>query len=115
MEEKFLQEEGPGAEKNLLPLTSRDSNSLPEERAFARFDAARLKGHYGFGEAERLKSKKKIEKLFKEGKAISNKGFTLVYLPLQLNSLYPVQAGFSVPKKCFKHAVDRNRIKRLMR
>ncbi len=27
----------------------------------------------------------------------------------------PAQAGFSAPKKLFKHAVDRNRLKRLMR
>jgi ribonuclease P protein component len=29
--------------------------------------------------------------------------------------MYPARAGFSVPKKNFKNAVDRNRVKRLMR
>jgi len=28
---------------------------------------------------------------------------------------FPAQAGFSVPKRQFKHAVDRNRLKRLLR
>jgi ribonuclease P protein component len=28
---------------------------------------------------------------------------------------YPAQAGFSVPKRLFRHAVDRNRLKRLLR
>lgn len=34
---------------------------------------------------------------------------------MPLNSQYPVQAAFSVPKKHFKKSVDRNRIKRLVR
>jgi ribonuclease P protein component len=33
----------------------------------------------------------------------------------ELPSESPAQAGFSVPKKLFKRAVDRNRMKRLMR
>jgi ribonuclease P protein component len=28
---------------------------------------------------------------------------------------FPAQAGFSVPKRLFRHAVDRNRLKRLLR
>lgn len=30
-------------------------------------------------------------------------------------SEYPAQSGFSVPKRLFRHAVDRNRLKRLVR
>jgi len=74
-----------------------------------------LKGKNTFGKDEKLKSKKIIDQLFKEGKSVSTNGFTLVYLVKPLSTFYPVQAGFSVPKKHFKHAVDRNRIKRLMR
>ncbi|MCE1198474.1 MAG: ribonuclease P protein component [Marinilabiliales bacterium] len=36
-------------------------------------------------------------------------------LESELGTDYPAQAGFAVPKRIFKHAVDRNRIKRLMR
>lgn len=32
-----------------------------------------------------------------------------------LPSQFPAQAGFSVPKRLFKHAVGRNRLKRLLR
>lgn len=39
----------------------------------------------------------------------------MVYLHLEYKTEAPFQAGFSVPKKKFKKAVDRNRIKRMMR
>ena len=109
MEEKLLQAEEPEAEKNSPLRTRRGLN-----KSFAEFDVS-LKGKNTFGKGEKLKSKKMIDQLFKEGKSVSTNGFTLVYLVKPLNALYPAQAGFSVPKKFFKHAVDRNRIKRLMR
>jgi ribonuclease P protein component len=114
MEEKFLQEEERGAAKNLRFLTRRDLNRTSLSKPFALFNPGLLKGN-GFCAEEKLKSKKIIDKLFSEGKSVSQNGFTLVYLTGPLNSFYPAQAGFSVPKKFFKHAVDRNRIKRLMR
>ena len=63
---------------------------------------------------ERLKSRKVIEQLFKEGKSFSHFPFRIIYLEIE-NHLFPLQAGFSVSKRHFKNAVDRNRIKRLMR
>ena len=114
MEEKFLQEEEHGAEKSSRFLTKRDLNRSLACKAFANFDVALVKGNK-FGAEEKLKSKKIIDKLFNEGKSVSQNGFTLVYLIGELNSFYPAQAGFTVPKRHFKHAVDRNRIKRLMR
>lgn len=39
----------------------------------------------------------------------------LQYCKCPLPENVPVQVGFAVPKKSFKKAVDRNRIKRLMR
>lgn len=63
---------------------------------------------------ERLKSRKVIEQLFKEGKSFSHFPFRIIYLETE-NHLFPLQAGFSVSKRHFKNAVDRNRIKRLMR
>ena len=67
------------------------------------------------GKQERLKSRKLIEKLFKEGKSIKKFPLRLVYLQTEHTSPSPVQASFSVPKRNFKKAVDRNRIKRLLR
>ena len=115
MEEKFLQEEDPGAEKSSPFRTKRNLNSSSAPKTIAAFDLAKAKGTNLFGKEEKLKSKKIIEQLFKEGKSVSKNGFTLVYLPQVLPVFYPVQAGFSVPKSSFKKAVDRNRIKRLMR
>jgi ribonuclease P protein component len=64
---------------------------------------------------ERLKRRKVIEKLFSEGRAVTSFPIRAQYKiddPLLTVSL---QAGFSVSSRNFKKAVDRNRIKRLMR
>lgn len=114
MEEKYLPKEEPEAERNSQFLTRSDSNNL-EYSLLAQFKVELLKNKNTFGKSEKLKSKKIIEQLFKEGKSVSNNRFTLVYLQHPLPTFYPAQAGFSVPKKFFKRAVDRNRIKRLMR
>lgn len=68
-----------------------------------------------FKKGEKLKSRKLIEQLFIEGKRLKSFPIQLVYLPVEHDSDYLVQAGFSVPKRRFKKAVDRNKIKRLMR
>jgi ribonuclease P protein component len=114
MEEKFLQEEEPGAEKSSQFPANRDLNKPFANKSFTDFDVARLIGNK-FGADEKLKSRKTIDKLFERGKSVTQNGFTLVYLVTSLSTFYPAQAGFSVPKKFFKHAVDRNRVKRLMR
>jgi ribonuclease P protein component len=56
-----------------------------------------------------------ITELFTSGKSISVFPLKLVYLELDHGSDYKIQAGVSVSKRNFKNAVDRNRIKRLMR
>lgn len=63
---------------------------------------------------ERLKSRKIIQKLFTEGKAFSVFPLRIVYLEVP-NDHASLQAGFTVGVKHFKKAVQRNRIKRLMR
>ncbi len=70
---------------------------------------------YTLGKEERLKSRKIIELLFKEGKSFSNFPFRVVwkYLPQESNII--LQAGFTVSSKHFKKAVDRNRTRRLMK
>lgn len=115
MEEKFLPAAEQGAAKNSPFLTRKDLNNPSTGYSFADFDLSRLTGRYNFSQKEKLKSQKTIDKLFAEGKAVSQNGFTLVYLITSLDTPYPAQAGFSVPKKYFKHAHDRNRVKRLMR
>lgn len=70
---------------------------------------------YTLSKNERLSSLKEIESLFKEGQSFSSYPFRLVWRSAGSEGDPPVQVVFSVPKKKFPRAVDRNRIKRLMR
>ena len=70
---------------------------------------------FTLGKEERLKSRKLIGKLYEEGKSIKVFPLRMVYVPVAHGTKFPVQAGFSVPKRNFKRAVHRNRIKRLLR
>ncbi len=61
-----------------------------------------------------LKSKLLIDNLFVEGKSLSSYPIRLVYSEKkEINQSF--LTSFSVSKRRFKRAVDRNRIKRLMR
>ena len=68
---------------------------------------------YSFPKDEKLKSRKLIERLFSEGKSISKFPVRLYFLPLE--NVEKHKAAFAVPKKKFKTAVERNRVKRQMR
>lgn len=70
---------------------------------------------FTFPKKERLKRQKVIDRVFSEGKTITAFPLKLYYVKASLSEDVPVQAGFSVSKRSFKHAVRRNRIKRLMR
>ena len=67
-----------------------------------------------FKKDEKLKSHKLIEVLFKKGSSFSIFPFRVLF-SFSEESLAPLQTGFAVSTKHFKKAVDRNRIKRLMR
>ena len=69
---------------------------------------------HSLNKSQRLKSRKTIDALFKAGKSFSVFPFRVLYLMLD-ESMAPLQAGFSAPTKNFKKAVDRNRIKRLIK
>jgi len=70
---------------------------------------------YTLSRQKSLKSKILIDALFTEGHSIVSYPLRLVYLPIAFPQEEAFLVGFSVPKKKFKRAVDRNRIKRLMR
>ena len=80
MEEKLLPAEDQEAEKNLPLQTKEETSNSSVAKSFAQFDVTLLKGKNTFGKEEKLKSKKIIDQLFKEGKSVSTNGFTLVYL-----------------------------------
>ncbi len=68
-----------------------------------------------FPKKERLKSKKLLEQLFLKGSAISAFPLKLLYLKTALPKDVPFQVTVVAPKRNFKSAVKRNRIKRLLR
>lgn len=68
---------------------------------------------FTLGTLERLKSRKRIEQLFAEGKKLLAAPFRVHYL-LE-NGSTGLVFGTGVSAKTFKKAVDRNRIKRLTR
>jgi ribonuclease P protein component len=72
---------------------------------------------YTLSKQERLCSLKGIEALFKEGQSLAKYPVRLVWQEMDDPEAkeYPVQVMFSVSGKKFPRAVDRNRIKRLMR
>jgi len=68
-----------------------------------------------FGNQQRLKNKILIGKLFSEGSSVSKYPLRLVYLKIEESSDTRLRVAVSVSKRSFKKAVDRNRIKRLIR
>ncbi len=68
---------------------------------------------FGFPKNEKLKSRTVINRLFVEGKSVKKYPLRLLYLPAEDAKLH--QATFAVPKRNFKSAVDRIRIKRQLR
>jgi ribonuclease P protein component len=67
---------------------------------------------FTLGKPERIKSRKLIEKMFVEGDVVRQFPFRAVFLKTEEGGL---QMAVSVPKKRVKKAVDRNKVKRLVR
>ena len=70
---------------------------------------------FSFTTVEKLKSKKEITHLFAVGKSRTCFPIKLIYTPYDFDERTPLKVGVSVSKRNFKRAVDRNRIKRLLR
>lgn len=68
---------------------------------------------YHFGKDQKLKSRKLLQKIFAVGKHFNAHPLKAIWLPE--NDIRFFQAGVSVSSRHFKKAVDRNRIKRLIR
>jgi ribonuclease P protein component len=69
---------------------------------------------FTLGKNQRLKSRKLIEQLFKEGKSFAINPFR-IYVLTGDSPAAEIKFGVGVSTKNFKKAVDRNRIKRLVR
>jgi ribonuclease P protein component len=70
---------------------------------------------FSFRKDEILRRKKLIDLLFAEGNSFFVYPFKILWLPVALDSGFPVQILINVTKRAFRHAVDRNRIKRQIR
>lgn len=68
-----------------------------------------------FNKEERLCSKKSLDLLFKNGSSFLLYPFRITYLWVPTPQKFPVQVVINVAKKRYKHAVDRNLIKRRTR
>ncbi|WP_396636284.1 ribonuclease P protein component [Maribacter sp. R77961] len=73
-----------------------------------------IKKANAYGSKEKLKNKERITQLFEEGKVLKAYPLKLIYLRVEEQDV-AIKAGVAVPKRNFKSAVKRNRIKRLMR
>ncbi|SFI38959.1 ribonuclease P protein component [Halpernia frigidisoli] len=68
---------------------------------------------FGYSKEEKLKQKKEISLLFEKGKWQTCGNLRIIFL--KENLAENLQFGVSVSKRFYKKAVDRNRIKRLLR
>lgn len=94
--------------------------------SFFNFVLLEITIRYTLGKGERLKSRKAIDCLFKEGQSFTIFPFRIVYILEEMANIIPstcsailkpnnLQAGFTVSSRNFKRAVDRNRIRRQMK
>lgn len=76
-----------------------------------------MKKQFTLGKDERLKSRKQIDHLFREGRSFNLFPYRVLFAisPRQPDSSIAIQFGIGVSTRHFKKAVDRNRIKRLSR
>ncbi len=70
---------------------------------------------FTYGKEEKLKGRKIIQKLFAEGKSFCVFPLKIFYLEIKETIDFPAKIGVGVSVKNFKKAVERNRIKRLLR
>ena len=70
---------------------------------------------YSYNTTEKLKSRKLLDRLFTKGRSVSVFPVKAFYMPLPSDAEEVVQAGIGVSARNFSKAVQRNRIKRLLR
>ena len=70
---------------------------------------------FGLGKKEKLKSRKQIDTLFASGKSFTVFPIRVTYRFVSSADEHLAQIGVTVSKRYFKKAVDRNKVKRLLR
>lgn len=74
-----------------------------------------MNGRFTFPKNEKLCYKKHIDRLFIEGKSFTQNPLKIYYLVTDIPENPPPRVVIAVPRKKFRRAVDRNRIRRLIR
>lgn len=74
-----------------------------------------LKRNNKLGRVYSLKSKTTIDSLFTDGKKVSSYPYTVFYKEEPSEKQVPFKLVFSAPKRTFRNAYQRNRIKRIMK
>jgi ribonuclease P protein component len=72
-------------------------------------------GRNSFSKPERLRSKVIIDKLFAKSNSFSSYPIRFLFCSAELQTGFPAQTLFVVPKKKFRKAHDRNLLKRRMK
>jgi ribonuclease P protein component len=70
---------------------------------------------FTYQKKDKLKSRKQTQNLFSNGKAIGVFPIKLIYTVEQVDTEGILQAGVGAPTRTFRKAVQRNRVKRLLR
>lgn len=70
---------------------------------------------FSYGKKEKLKSRKLTDELFRKGKTFTVFPLKVFYMPVDQPLDFPVKAGVGTSSRHFKKAVDRNKVKRLLR
>lgn len=71
------------------------------------------KQRFTFTKAERVTGDTRVEALFTKGGSFMAYPFRVVFLENNLYSSHPISVLISIPKRRIRHAVKRNRIRRL--
>ena len=70
---------------------------------------------FTYQKKDKLKSRKQTQNLFSNGKAIGVFPIKLIYTIEEVDTAGVLQAGVGAPTRTFRKAVQRNRVKRLLR
>jgi ribonuclease P protein component len=70
---------------------------------------------FTFPKKERLCYKKDIDRVFSEGKSFALGPLKVFYLVPDIQEEWPARVLIAIPRKKFKRAVDRNRLRRMIR
>jgi ribonuclease P protein component len=70
---------------------------------------------FSYNKTEKLKSRKQMEMIFAKGKSFLVFPVKVFYMQVEGEMDAPIKVGVGASSKVFKKAVDRNRVKRLLR